>query len=596
MKSRFKFILSFLPNGNFGPKTSVFRLIVSKHLCANSKTMQQLIECVPNFSEGRDMNIINQIISSMESVEGVRVLNVDPGKATNRTVVTMVGEPGPVIEAAFRAIKTAGELIDMSQHKGEHPRMGATDVCPLIPIANISMEETAEYAVKLAERVGAALHIPVYLYEAAQKDKSRSNLSVIRSGEYEGFATKIFDPQWKPDFGPVTYDIKRGATVIGARDFLVAYNVNLNTTSTRRANAVAFDIREAGRTKKENGKPVKDADGKPVIIPGSLKSVKAIGWFIEEYGIAQISINLTNINVTPMHIAFDEACKKAAERGMRVTGSELVGLIPLKAMTDAGKYFLEKQKRSAGVSEKELIKIAVRSLGLDELSPFKPEERIIEYQLKNASDEKLVRMSLKDFADETASESPAPGGGSISAYAGALGISLATMVANLSSHKPGWDERWKEFSDWAEKGQQLKQKLISLVDADTAAFNRIMEAFALPKGTDEEKKQRTIAIQAATKIAIEIPFQVMQAAFDSMEVIKAMAETGNPNSISDAGVGALCARAAVMGAFMNVRINATSFEDKLYVEDIISRGKAMQNKAIEREQQILQIVDSKIGV
>ncbi len=542
------------------------------------------------------MNIINQIISSMESVEGVRVLNVDPGKATNRTVVTMVGEPGPVIEAAFRAIKTAGELIDMSQHKGEHPRMGATDVCPLIPIANISMEETAEYAVKLAERVGAALHIPVYLYEAAQKDKSRSNLSVIRSGEYEGFATKIFDPQWKPDFGPVTYDIKRGATVIGARDFLVAYNVNLNTTSTRRANAVAFDIREAGRTKKENGKPVKDADGKPVIIPGSLKSVKAIGWFIEEYGIAQISINLTNINVTPMHIAFDEACKKAAERGMRVTGSELVGLIPLKAMTDAGKYFLEKQKRSAGVSEKELIKIAVRSLGLDELSPFKPEERIIEYQLKNASDEKLVRMSLKDFADETASESPAPGGGSISAYAGALGISLATMVANLSSHKPGWDERWKEFSDWAEKGQQLKQKLISLVDADTAAFNRIMEAFALPKGTDEEKKQRTIAIQAATKIAIEIPFQVMQAAFDSMEVIKAMAETGNPNSISDAGVGALCARAAVMGAFMNVRINATSFEDKLYVEDIISRGKAMQNKAIEREQQILQIVDSKIGV
>ena len=542
------------------------------------------------------MNIINQIISSMESVEGVRVLNVDPGKATNRTVVTMVREPGPVIEAAFRAIKTAGELIDMSQHKGEHPRMGATDVCPLIPIANISMEETAEYAVKLAERVGAALHIPVYLYEAAQKDKSRSNLSVIRSGEYEGFATKIFDPQWKPDFGPVTYDIKRGATVIGARDFLVAYNVNLNTTSTRRANAVAFDIREAGRTKKENGKPVKDADGKPVIIPGSLKSVKAIGWFIEEYGIAQISINLTNINVTPMHIAFDEACKKAAERGMRVTGSELVGLIPLKAMTDAGKYFLEKLKRSAGVSEKELIKIAVRSLGLDELSPFKPEERIIEYQLKNASDEKLVRMSLKDFADETASESPAPGGGSISAYAGALGISLATMVANLSSHNPGWDERWKEFSDWAEKGQQLKQKLISLVDADTAAFNRIMEAFALPKGTDEEKKQRTIAIQAATKIAIEIPFQVMQAAFDSMEVIKAMAETGNPNSISDAGVGALCARAAVMGAFMNVRINATSFEDKLYVEDIISRGKAMQNKAIEREQQILQIVDSKIGV
>lgn len=558
--------------------------------------MQQLIECVPNFSEGRDMNTINQIVSSMESVEGVRVLNVDPGKATNRTVVTIVGAPENVIEAAFLAIKTAGELIDMSGHKGEHPRMGATDVCPLIPIANITMEETAAYAVKLAERVGRELNLPVYLYEAAQNDKSRSNLSLIRSGEYEGFATKITDPKWKPDFGPAVFDVKRGATVIGARDFLVAYNVNLNTTSTRRANAVAFDIREAGRTKKENGKIVKDADGKPVTIPGSLKSVKAIGWFIEEYGIAQISINLTNINITPMHIAFDEACKKATERGMRVTGSELVGLIPLKAMTDAGRYFLEKQKRSVGVSEKELIKIAVRSLGLDELSPFKPEERIIEYMLANNADEKLVSMSLKDFADETASESPAPGGGSISAYAGALGISLATMVANLSSHKQGWDERWEEFSKWADKGQQLKQKLVKLVDADTAAFNRIMEAFGLPKGTEEEKTQRTSAIQLATKLAIEVPFQVMEAASASMEIIKAMAEIGNPNSVSDAGVGALCARAAVMGAFMNVRINAASYDDKQYVEEIITKGKAIQGQTMEMEKQILEIVDMKIGV
>lgn len=558
--------------------------------------MQQLIECVPNFSEGKDMNIINQIVSSMESVEGVRVLNVDPGKATNRTVVTMVGEPAKVIEAAFRAIKTAGELIDMSVHKGEHPRMGATDVCPLIPIANISMEETVAYATQLAERVGKEMNLPVYLYEAAQKDKSRNNLSVIRAGEYEGFVTKIYEPQWKPDYGPAVFDVKRGATVIGARDFLVAYNVNLNTTSTRRANAVAFDIREAGRTKKVDGKIVKDADGKPVTIPGSLKAVKAIGWFIEEYGIAQISINLTNINITPMHIAFDEACKKAGERGMRVTGSELVGLIPLKAMTDAGKYFLEKQKRSVGVSEKELLKIAVRSLGLDELSDFKPEERIIEYMLANPAHQKLVSMNLKDFADETASESPAPGGGSISAYVGALGVSLATMVANLSSHKPGWETQWKTFSDWAERGQVIKQKLVSLVDADTAAFNRIMDAFALPKGTEKEIALRTEAIQEATKFAIEIPFQVMKSAFESMEIIKAMAETGNPNSVSDAGVGAICARSAVLGAFLNVRINATSYNDKAFVEIIVQQGNDIQQKAIELEKQILDIVNVKIGI
>lgn len=558
--------------------------------------MQQLIECVPNFSEGRDMNIINQIVAAMESVEGVRVLNVDPGKATNRTVVTMVGEPALVVEAAFRAIKVAGELIDMANHKGEHPRMGATDVCPLIPIAHISMEETVTYAIQLAEKVGKELNLPVYLYEAAQKDKKRNNLSVIRAGEYEGFATKIYEPEWKPDFGPASFDPKRGATVIGARDFLVAYNINLNTTSTRRANAVAFDIREAGRTKKENGKVVKDENDKPITIPGTLKSVKAIGWYIEEYGMAQISINLTNIHITPMHIAFDEASRKAAERGLRVTGSELVGLIPLKAMTDAGKYFLEKQKRSVGVSEKELIRIAVMSLGLNELSPFKPEERIIEYMLANAASEKLVRMSLKDFADETASESPAPGGGSISAYVGALGVSLATMVANLSSHKPGWDAQWKEFSAWADKGQQLKQKLVSLVDADTAAFNRIMEAFSLPKGTESEAAERTNAIQEATKFAIEVPLQVMQAAFESMEVIKAMAENGNPNSVSDAGVGALCARTAVMGAFMNVRINAASYHDQSFVEETVAKGEKIQQQAIELENQILEVVNKKIGL
>jgi len=558
--------------------------------------MKQLIECVPNFSEGNDLSIIKQITDQIEAVEGVRLLNVDPGKATNRTVVTMVGEPELVIEAAFRAIKKAGELIDMSKHKGEHPRMGATDVCPLIPIANISMEETAVYAQKLAKRVGEELNLPIYLYEAAQPNKSRSNLSIIRAGEYEGFAQKIVLPEWKPDFGPSVFDAKRGATVIGARDFLVAYNINLNTTSTRRANAVAFDIREAGRTKKENGKNVLDADGKPITIPGSLKCVKAIGWFIEEYGIAQISINLTNISVTPVHIAFDEACKKATERGLRVTGSELVGLIPLKAMLDAGKYFLLKQERSVGVSETELIKIAVKSMGLDELSPFNPQERIIEYMLNNQSGKKLVDMNLIAFADETASESPAPGGGSISAYVGALGISLATMVANLSSHKTGWDARWKEFSDWAEQGQLIKDSLLNLVDEDTNAFNKIMNAFGLPKSTDSEKAARTLAIQEATKFAIEIPFKVMELSLKSMEIIKAMAETGNPNSVSDAGVGALCARTAVIGAFMNVRINASGYSDKTYIDTVISNGKMIESKAIELESEILKIVNEKIGI
>lgn len=548
----------------------------------------QLIECVPNFSEGNDLQVIKQITDQIESVEGVRLLNVDPGKATNRTVVTFVGHPEAVIEAAFRAIKKAGEVIDMSKHKGEHPRMGATDVCPLIPISDITMEETAVFAQQLAKRVGEELQLPVYLYEAAQPNKERSNLSVIRAGEYEGFFKKIKQAEWKPDFGPAEMDAKRGATVIGARDFLVAYNVNLNTTSTRRANAIAFDVREAGRNVVENGVKVNK--------PGSLKCVKAIGWYIEEYGIAQISINLTNINVTPVHIAFDEVCKSAAARGLRVTGSELVGLIPLKAMLDAGKYFLRKQQRSTGVSEKELIKIAVKSLGLDELGPFKPEEKIIEYMLRNKADSKLVSMTLTGFADETASESPAPGGGSVSAYVAALGISLGTMVANLSSHKKGWDDRWEEFSNWAERGEQYKTELLQLVDADTRAFSLIMQAMGLPKSTEEEKAARKQAIQEATKFAIEIPFRVMQVASESMDVIKAMVENGNPNSVTDAGVGALCARTAVIGAYMNVRINAAGYDDKAFVSQIIVKGKEIEDRAVAMEKEIMEIVNGKIGV
>jgi glutamate formiminotransferase/formiminotetrahydrofolate cyclodeaminase len=562
--------------------------------------MEPIIECVPNFSEGQDKEVIKQITDEIEGVAGVRLLNVDPGKATNRTVVTLVGHPAAVIEAAFRAIKKAGELIDMSHHKGEHPRMGATDVCPLIPISGISMEETAVWAQQLAERVGKELQIPVYLYEAAQPDKSRSNLSVIRGGEYEGFFEKIKLPQWAPDFGPAAFDARRGATVIGARDFLVAYNVNLNTTSTRRANSIAFDVREAGRVQREGhpvtGKIITDAAGKPVHTPGTLKSVKAIGWYIEEYGIAQISMNLTNIGVTPVHIAFDEVCKKAGERGIRVTGSELVGLIPLQALLDAGKYFLAKQQRSSGVSEKELIRIAILSMGLEDLGPFIPAERIIEYMLRDPADEKLVKMTLTDFADETASESPAPGGGSIAAYVGALGASLATMVANLSSHKKGWDERWAEFSGWAEKGQAYKEELIRLVDADTRAFNGIMAAFGLSKSTPGEKAIRHQAIQEATKAAIEVPFRVMEVAAASMELIRAMATAGNPNSVSDAGVGALCARAGVMGAFMNVRINAAGYEDKAFVKEIIAKGKALEDRTIEAEAEILKIVNEKIGV
>ena len=550
--------------------------------------MSQIIECVPNFSEGQDLGIIQQITDAIQTVEGVKLLNVDAGKATNRTVVTIVGEPNAVIDAAFRAIKKAGELIDMTRHKGEHPRIGATDVCPLIPIANISMEETAAYAQQLARRVGEELNLPVYLYEAAQPNKDRSSLSVIRNGEYEGMASKILLPEWKPDFGPAIFDKQRGATVIGARDFLVAYNINLNTTSTRRANAIAFDVREAGRNVEEKGVKINK--------PGSLKFVKAIGWYIQEYGIAQISINLTNINITPVHIAFDEVCEKAAARGIRVTGSELVGLIPLQSMLDAGKYFLEKQQRSIGVSEEELIKIAVKSMGLDELRPFKAEERIIEYLLASDASNKLVNMTLANFADETASESPAPGGGSIAAYVGALGVSLAGMVANLSAHKKGWDHRWQEFSQWAVKAQELKSDLLKLVDEDTAAFNGMMSAFALPKGNESEKKIRDEAIQLATKAAIEVPFKVMLASHASMKIVKAMAEGGNPNSVSDAGVGALCARTAVMGAFLNVRINAAGYHNKKEVEILLEKGRAIEKAATEEEALILAMVNEKIGL
>ena len=561
--------------------------------------MKQLIECVPNFSEGRNMNIIKQITDEIEKVEGVKLLDVDPGAATNRTVVTLVGTPDEVCEAAFRAVKKASQIIDMSKHKGEHPRMGATDVCPLVPVSNISMEETVEYARKLAKRIGEELEIPIYCYENAAFTEERRNLATCRSGEYEGMAEKLTIPHWKPDFGPAKLNVKAGVTAVGARDFLVAFNVNLNTTSTRRANAVAFDVRERGRSKREGdpvtGKIVKDEKGKPVMIPGSLKCVKGIGWFIEEYGIAQISMNLTNISITPVHIAFDETCKKAEARGIRVTGSELVGLIPLQAMLDAGKYFLRKQERSLGVSQDELLKIAVKSMGLDDLKPFNPKERIIEFILQDDNKNKLIDMNLAEFADETASESPAPGGGSISAYVGSLGISLATMVANLSSHKRGWDKRWEEFSSWAEKGQKIKDELLHLVDEDTIAFNKIMDAFGLPKKSKEEKAARAEAIEDASKYAIEIPFKVMQKSYESMEIIKAMAEIGNPNSVSDAGVGALCARTAVMGAYLNVKINASGLEDKDFVNKKLSEGLEIETKTKEFEDEILKIVNEKIA-
>lgn len=562
--------------------------------------MKKLIECVPNISEGRNESIIKEIYSVVETVEGVKLLDVDPGKATNRTVITFVGEPEPVVEAAFRLIKKAQQLIDMTKHKGEHPRFGATDVCPFVPVANATMQDCVECAQKLGKRVGEELNIPVYLYENAATAPHRKNLASVRAGEYEGIADKITHDNWKPDFGPASFQAKSGNIAIGARDFLIAYNVNLNTTSVRRANNIAFDIREKGRTKTEdgtpNGKPLLDEKGNPVREEGSCKGVKAIGWYIEEYGVAQISMNITNVNDTPLHKAFDECVKSAHNRGMRVTGSELVGLVPLKSMLDAGKYFLEKQERSVGVSNEELIKIAVKSMGLDELTPFDPKKNIIEYMLAEEDKRPLVDMNLTAFANETASESPAPGGGSIAAYLGVLGVSLGAMVANLSSHKRGWDSRWKEFSDWAERGQHLKDKLLWLVDEDTNAFNKIMDAFKLPKATDEEKKIRAKAIANATLYAIEIPLQVMETSLQSFELLKEMAINGNPNSVSDAGVGALCARSAVLGAFLNVKINIADIKDETFKNQTLAKAKKMADKAIQLEQEILSLVDNKIAL
>ena len=559
---------------------------------------RQLIECVPNFSEGRDMDTIKAITDEIASVDGVKLLNVDPGKATNRTVVTFVGPPDAVIEAAFRAIKTAGELIDMTQHSGEHPRMGATDVCPLIPISGISMEETVAYAKKLGARVGEELKIPVYLYEAAAATPQRKNLAVIRSGEYEGLAKKLADPAWKPDYGAAEFNARSGATVIGARDFLVAYNINLNTTSVRRANAIAFDIRENGRVKREGnpitGKIVRDADGNALREPGLLKSVKAIGWFIEEYGVAQISMNLTDINVTALHEAFEATVGSATKRGLRVTGSELVGLVPKRVLIEAGHHFLKKQKRSLGLSEEEIMHIAVKSLGLDELGPFNPKERVIEYLLEDPEAAPLVRMDLRAFADETASESPAPGGGSIAAYVGSLGAALGTMVANLSAHKRGWDDKWAFYSDAAETGQKLKNRLLDLVDEDTEAFNGIMTAIRMPKATDEEKTIRKQALRDATIHAIEIPYQVMETAYETYDLLDLMADKGNPASVSDAGVGGLCIHTAVHGAYLNVMINCADFKDKDYTSSKLAAAKTLLTQSAQRQTALMEKVEKVI--
>ena len=534
------------------------------------------------------MGIIKQITDAIESVEGVRLLDVDPGKATNRTVVTFVGEPAPVAEAAYLAIAKAAELIDMRRHTGEHPRMGATDVCPFVPISGVTMEEAAEVSRQVAKRVGETLGIPVFLYEHSATDPRWKSLSNIRAGEYEKMAEKLAGPDFVPDFGPRKLSEKSGVTAIGARDFLVAYNVNLNTTSVRRANSVAFDVRENGRVKTDaDGNPVKGPDGTPERIPGTCQAVAGMGWFIEEYGIAQVSMNLKNVAITPVHVAFEECRKSADSRGMRVTGSELVGLTPLNVLLDAGRYFLKKQQRSAGVSEAELVKIAVKSLGLDDLAPFDPRKKVIEYLLEDKAQNPLVALDLRRFADETASESPAPGGGSISAYLGALGAALATMVANLSSHKKGWDHRWEEFSDWAERGQRLKDRLLSLVDEDTRAFNAIMAAFQLPKDTPEAKTARKAAIQAATRNAIEVPLQVMRASSECLPLCRAMAEHGNPNSVSDAGVGALCARSAVLGAWLNVKINANGFDDQAYLEAVLAEGQRLADQAVAEEREIL---------
>lgn len=560
--------------------------------------LKQIIECVPNFSEGRDSSIIKQITNAIESVEGVMLLHVDMGKATNRTVVTFAGEPAKVVEAAYLGIQKAAELIDMRSHTGEHPRMGACDVCPLVPVSGISMDECASWATMLGKKVGDELHIPIYLYEDAQPNKLRSNLSVIRAGEYEGFVEKIKLPEWKPDYGPSELPLKHGATVIGARDFLVAYNINLNTKSTRIANRIAFDVREAGRVKREgnpiSGKIVNDANGEPVRIPGTLKSVKAIGWYIEEYGMAQISMNLTNYKITSVHRAFDEVCSKAEERGVRVTGSELVGLVPLQPLLDAGKHYLSKQGRSIGVSNDELIEIAIQSLGLNQLGAFNPEERIIEYVLRDKSKKRLIDMTITGFVNETASESPAPGGGSVSALCAAMGIGLGSMVANLSADKRGWEDQSKSFSDWAEKAQAIKEELLFLIDEDTNAFNAIMSAFQLPKNTDEEKSKRSEAIEIASVYATEIPLKTMQVAYSSIPILKVMVEKGNPNSITDAGVGLLCIKTAVRGAYFNVMVNAKGLKDKAKAAEFAKQAKALLQSNHQEIDEILKLVEETI--
>ena len=564
--------------------------------------MKQLIECVPNISEGRDMNVINQVTAEIEKVEGVKLLDVDPGATTNRTVITFVGEPEQVCEAAFRVVQKAAELIDMRQHHGAHPRQGATDVCPLIPVSNITMDEVVEYAHKLGKRLGEELNIPIYCYESAAYKPERKNLAYCRKGEYESLQSRLGSEEWKPDFGPNEWNdhvAQTGATQVGARDFLIAINYNLNTTSTRRANAIAFDVREKGRPQREGGKvtgkPMKDEKGNPIMIPGTLKGTKAIGWYIEDYGIAQVSMNITSIAVAPVHKCFDEVCRCATNRGVRVTGCEIVGLIPKKVLIDAGKYYLNKQQRSLGVSEEEIMKIAIKSMGLDDLKPFDPKEKVIEFLIEDKSKKKLVDLTCKGFCDETASDSPAPGGGSVSAYMGALAASLGTMVANLTGGKAAYDDEWEKYSDIAVKGQSLKDELLHLVDDDTNAFNKIMDAFGLPKKTDEEKAARSAAIQEATKFATEVPFKTMQKSFEAFEIVRAMIEFGNPNSVTDGGVGALAARSAVMGAHLNVKINASSLKDEAFKNDILSKAAQIEAAAIKEETELIKMVNEKIG-
>ena len=563
---------------------------------------KQIVECVPNISEGRNKEVIKQVTDEIERVKGVKLLDVEPGEATNRTVITFVGTPDVVMEAAFRCVQKAAQLIDMRQHHGAHPRMGATDVCPLIPVSGITLEECAELARKLAERIATELKVPCYCYEAAARTPERKNLAICRKGEYEGLQERMTVEKEAPDFGARPWDegvARSGCTAVGARDFLIATNFNLNTTSTRRANAIAFDVREKGRPQREGGspvgKPMKDANGKTIMIPGTLKGTKAIGWYIDEYEIAQVSMNITDINVTPLHVAFDEVSRCAQNRGVRVTGTEIVGLIPKRTLIDAGKYFLKKQQRSTGIPENDIIKIAIKSMGLDDLKEFNPREKVIEFLLEDAQkSEKLIDLTVKGFADETSRESPAPGGGTISAYMGALGAALGTMVANLSSHKAGWDARWEEFSNWADKGQMVQAELMMLVDEDTEAFNRIMEAFGLPKGTDEEKAARSAAIQAATLFATEVPLHTMKASYKVFEICKAMAEEGNPNSVSDAGVGVLAARAAVLGAGLNVKINAAGLKDRATADKLVGEANELIKKANEQEAEIMKIVEEKL--